>query len=375
MDLKTQHSLAMDQADLAMFAKRKGDKEGFLLFSKKAFELESQAALSLLNHFENEPTRSVLFRSAASLAVDCEEMEAAEKLICSALMGRPPLEIAEELRDLLEQVHFKRHLALRGVRLNTNEIQMSIAGEGVGFGIAPTDVFMDKIEKTETLLYRTAERKKNRPFRDGGRRNKNLQDSVELFMTVPRAASFAVTFRVGNNDQLNLLGDTFEEEVIDELLGCLNLFVSGKEEELKKRIPEPDYYKNFVSLADAISPDGDGVNLVGFTSQRGDKLIEVAMKNENKISKPPKVRVFEEVREAISLEDPLEIIGILRYADSVSQKDKIQIIDEVKTKHTLIVPAGMMSDIVKPLWDSKVIATATLKGKTKTLITIKPYKD
>jgi hypothetical protein len=53
---------------------------------------------------DEEPTRSVLHRSAASLAIKCGEYEEAERLIATALNGKPPDDIAAELRDLLKVV-------------------------------------------------------------------------------------------------------------------------------------------------------------------------------------------------------------------------------------------------------------------------------
>ena len=51
-----------------------------------------------------EPTRSILFRSAASLAISCEEYVAAEQMICDGLAGSPPPDIRRELRSLYEQI-------------------------------------------------------------------------------------------------------------------------------------------------------------------------------------------------------------------------------------------------------------------------------
>ena len=90
---------------------------------------------------EFEPTRSVLHRSAASLALECDEIREAERLIGRALSGNPPDEIAEELRDLLEDVYFLRHLSLRGIVLQPDEFQLSLEGDAIGFGIAPTNYF------------------------------------------------------------------------------------------------------------------------------------------------------------------------------------------------------------------------------------------
>ena len=54
--------------------------------------------------------RSVLHRSAASLALNCEEYRLAEKLLAVGLAGDPPAEIADEMRDLMEQVYSHREL-------------------------------------------------------------------------------------------------------------------------------------------------------------------------------------------------------------------------------------------------------------------------
>ena len=63
------------------------------------------------NLFDLEPTRSVLHRSAATLAVECSELREAEKLIGRALAGNPPDDIANELRDLLlEKIYSRRQV-------------------------------------------------------------------------------------------------------------------------------------------------------------------------------------------------------------------------------------------------------------------------
>jgi len=99
---------------LAYIAKIKGRIDEFYDFSRKAFEKEKEASKFAKETIVPEPTLSVLHRSAASLAIDCGEFREAERLIAFALSGNPPNDIAIELRDLLEQVNFLRHLDLRG---------------------------------------------------------------------------------------------------------------------------------------------------------------------------------------------------------------------------------------------------------------------
>jgi hypothetical protein len=190
-DRKTLHREAMEQTDLALATRQQGDQVNALLYFRKAYSLEAQAAAALINRLDAEPTRSVLFRSAATLALDCKLLGEAEKLVCTALIGNPPEQLADELRDLLEQIHFERHLALRGIELQPDEIQMSIAGKEVGYGIASTEAFLQRVENTENLLYRTAERKQKRPYRDRGRRDKSLTESLQLYITVPRGLTLA----------------------------------------------------------------------------------------------------------------------------------------------------------------------------------------
>ena len=94
----------MDFAEQAFVAKQQGDHALAESLSRQAFEHELQAATAVAADLTAEPTRSVLYRSAATLALDCGEIREAERLIAVALAGNPPNEITEELRDLLQQV-------------------------------------------------------------------------------------------------------------------------------------------------------------------------------------------------------------------------------------------------------------------------------
>jgi hypothetical protein len=264
---------------------------------------------------------------------------------------------------------------LRGIELQPDEIQMSIAGKAVGFGIAPTEAFLRRVENAENLLYRTAERQQKRPYRDRGRRHKSLSESLRLFMSVPRAASFAVTFRVGASEQLSLPGLPPGESVIDERVECLELYMREDQEELHARIPDEAYYRNFVSLAQNIAPDGRNIELVGFTTVRGGTPRQVQL-----TYTAPVVPFFRDEHQLRANATPVagvetvEITGTLKMADARKKVDEIQIISAGNVRHTVVVPPGMMSDIVKPLWDTEVTVTGTQKGEKIHLIQIRPIE-
>jgi hypothetical protein len=100
---KLWHDKAMNLSQDALVLKLKG-KSGFLDMYAEAFEYEQKAAMIFLNALDNEPKRSILFRSAASLAIQCEKFNEAEQLIEMGLSGKPSSIIAIELRELQAQM-------------------------------------------------------------------------------------------------------------------------------------------------------------------------------------------------------------------------------------------------------------------------------
>lgn len=103
MDISVKHDKAMEYAGLAELAKQRGHNSEADKLYLQAYELESRIALQLANS-TIEPSRSIIHRSAASLAIECGKYREAEKLISVALAGEPPAEIVRDLRDLLWQI-------------------------------------------------------------------------------------------------------------------------------------------------------------------------------------------------------------------------------------------------------------------------------
>lgn len=102
-DIREIHRKAMDLARQANDALLAGNKELFISLSKSSFEFEKEAAFELVSDLASEPTRSVLFRSAATLAFNIGNFQEAQKLIHFALAGNPFPEIIEELDLLLSK--------------------------------------------------------------------------------------------------------------------------------------------------------------------------------------------------------------------------------------------------------------------------------
>ena len=98
------HNEAMDLAENAFLAQKKGDKATFVKLSKAAFLLEKAAAMTLLSQSDAEPSRSILFKSAAFLAFDAQEFQECRDMITYTLLGKPDADIKTEMNQLFTEV-------------------------------------------------------------------------------------------------------------------------------------------------------------------------------------------------------------------------------------------------------------------------------
>ena len=121
------HNKAMELAQLAMVARHNLEWKKAESLAKRAYKYEAQAAELIPEDLESEPTRSILYRSSASLAYQCKEFEIAQRLIAKGLSGYPPPQVEQELKDIYEQINFERHLQVRVLTLENEEFQLSMA--------------------------------------------------------------------------------------------------------------------------------------------------------------------------------------------------------------------------------------------------------
>lgn len=97
------HDSAMNYAENALLARREGKLTWAHAMFQAALKLEVKAAKKLKDR-NLEPTRSVLYRSAATLATDVDDFTLAQELAEEGLRGSGiPPEIAEELNEVLRK--------------------------------------------------------------------------------------------------------------------------------------------------------------------------------------------------------------------------------------------------------------------------------
>lgn len=104
---KELHNQAMDIVENAVLKRIRGNAESTSKLYAEALELELEAIAKLEKGRQiEEPTWSVMHRSAGWMAYNSGQYRRAEKLASKALAGNPDPEIAEELRDLWKQANF-----------------------------------------------------------------------------------------------------------------------------------------------------------------------------------------------------------------------------------------------------------------------------
>ncbi|WP_353553177.1 hypothetical protein [Paraburkholderia terrae] len=344
------HRQAMEHADAAMYFQSHGDEARFLAETQLALDLEERAAGMLPCAESSEPTRTVLLRSAATLALRCKQFRRAERLVAQALLGFGPEALLEEVRDVLEQVHFDRHLAVRGDQLSDNELQVSLSGQGVSFGVMAVSQCLDRAKNIGNLVRRTTERLSGLPFQQRRGRGKEYPG---LYMAAPRAGSFTLTYRLGV--QPSLQGLRGPDEILPTLLEDIRVVDNGDWSELRKRIDDDAYMNNFVGLLRQIAPDGPNVRLVGFTAHQKGIAYQVPFRRSRR-----ELLVDQSAGSASAL-DIVE--GILSGADRQTNMVKV---DDTRIK----VPGGFIDDIVRPLWGQSVRATVERQPGAKAPVLI-----
>ncbi|MDR2501248.1 MAG: hypothetical protein LBD37_09285 [Treponema sp.] len=350
------HNQAMDLAEKAILLKISQKTNESVEAFNAAFSLEMQAAMQIQDKYDFEPSRSIMFRSAASLALNAGLFREAEKMIAIGLSGNPPEPIADELRDLYEDINFERHLKVKGVTLLDSDVQLSLSGNAASHGMIKADEFIKRAKIFDNMAIRTAERLLNTPFRERGRVPKYVKDNFQTYYSVPRAASFAITMRVGymlNNYNLFEEENNIQVKVINDILENIEMINNHDEKKLENKIKNEDYFINTLGLIKKLSPDNKEVSLVGLTtSKKGDNNMVAFTRPTEEIKIAPIIHKID----VSEMEDTL-ICGKLNYADA--NKSDIRLETDDGESYTISVPKGVLADIVRPYWEQYV----TISGK------------
>jgi hypothetical protein len=345
------HNKAMELAQKAIVLRHEGSLDEAEECSRKALEYETEAASLIELNESSEPTRSILYRSAASLALQAKEFTTAQRLLANGLLGYPTPDIEQELWNLIEQLNFERHLHDEDLVLSDAEIQFSVLGDAVMYGVVLFDEFVKRLSTFRTVLERTTLRLFKTPYKRSSKIPKSIMP-FETVLTTAEAGSFAIILKLATPTekytQRTLPGLAPKpSEVFEEVVSGIELINNLDDEGLKNRITDESYYINFRSLIRDMAPDGEKIKQVGLITAR--KSVGLT-KPKKEIPAVPQMEKIEEVKK-------VTITGILDYARS-RRDDVIGLTDE-KEKHHLIKIDKGMDDLVKSYFMDNVKVTGT----------------
>jgi hypothetical protein len=351
----------LDKANVEILNK---NKLKAIEYKRQALKKEEEAASIL--ELDYEPSRSILFRSAASIAFEIEDYIHAEKLVFKGLIGSPPEWVENELRELYESIHLKKHLSANGNTLSNDEFQMIFTGKGIGYGFAPIKDYIPRAESITKIILRTAQRKMYKQF--DNRIQRDLFKRFTPYISVPLAASFAVTFKLAvPGGQIELFEDFTKVDILSEVFKCIELYEAEKDEEVKTIMDSEEFFDNFRALYRNVLPDGKNIRTVSFSFKTDNDVKMISIKKR-------KYDIYDSFRSScdssnilkgLKKGDPISFEGLLIIADKSTEEPQIS----VKHKdglYKVIVPRSQMDDIVRPLWNRNVV----IKGKKHSTRTV-----
>jgi hypothetical protein len=106
-EVRTLHKAAMHLCDTAAEMRANAHDAEAMEQVTQAYLSEAKAARMLVWHPDAELSRSVLFRSAATLAMDCGHYADAQRLVEEGLSSQPPADISLELEILLATLELR----------------------------------------------------------------------------------------------------------------------------------------------------------------------------------------------------------------------------------------------------------------------------
>ena len=346
------HEQAMDWADKARSARRERDEDAYVKFIEHAFELEKKAALMIQSE-ESEPTRSVLHRSAASLAYKCKMYREAEWLVSRALSGNPPGEIIGELRRLSRKVHFQLGLEEKDVTVSEQEFSMNLDGNQIIEGRAPVDLITQRITKLKKIFWNTIRIVNGLEF---GSKARLKEQQYTLWVSALAPGSIQVVLKLGVSGQMSLSKMGGFDTIFDQVMTRFDLLSLGEYDQLQKHIGNDEYYCNFVALAKEIAPDGDDVETVKFDALIDGKQRRVNFyRQQQHFDEIPLPNLLESRNGLRITDETITVRGILRYADSRDEHKVVKLRDAESGKTwKIIVPDAYMKDVVQPNFDENV---------------------
>lgn len=362
-EVRDLHNEAMDLAQMAVIARFENREKEAEKYTQMALDLEQKAAEQIPENKSSEPTRSILYRSSASLAYQCQNYDLAKRLIAKGLSGFPSPQIERELNELYNTINFEHHYSLIASNTGENDLHVSLHGDSVISGSILYDEFFLKIQFLKKIIDRTMQRVMGNPYQRAGRVSEQYKPFIPA-ISAATSGSYAFTIKLlyPIGKQMELIATP--QIVINEILEGIDLINDSKEEKLKSLIDAEDYYTNFISLVKNIAPDGKRISLVGLASKK--KTVSFKRTREEITS------ITTDITQNKAEESEVEYQGVVDYAIG-RQKEIVGLTTTDGNKISFSVKAGL-DDLVRSFWGQQVKIKGIFDGKSVLLTDMEPIE-
>lgn len=355
------HEEAMRLSQEAVVARVRGDYESQRQFVKQALMHEVMAAEQVPFAPESEPTRSILYRSAASLAFQAQDFEYTLRLIGEALRGYPPPSVIDELTSLWSSVQHQKYLEDSGIVSIETGVEIRIAGPVVGNAQIPYGELDQRIDALTMLTDRSTDFLQNKDFSRRRPRSNALGLRPTLSNVRPGSFIADINFQADAHqlslfttieDVISLVIDSVEKSDAGDIGALISLF-RGNE----------SYAANANKAVMQLAPDGQGIREVTVTTSRKNVTLDTPS------------AFMDAFTPSLSKEEPessrvLTAIGNINQPDR--QKDTIDFLPEDGSKPipTIYVHEALV-DFVLRYWPERVEIEYRETSKQKELLDIR----
>lgn len=354
------HTHAMRYAHLALVAREQGRLGEAVDCAREAYTYEQKALNTLVDGPRIEPTRSILYQSAASLAYQAHMFAEAERLIILGLNGTPPPYVKEQLYHLLTSVRFQQRLNQEDfMSEKTNSFHISLFGNAVGFGTIWYDEFQNRMASVLEIVERNIQRHSHRIYQRGGA----IKDRPFIPVLQPiQEGNVIVTIQLVPSDTVAKPMFISPEQAISDLMIGVKYINESNMEALEELISDDTYRQNFVANAKRIAPDGDRITLVGLSYE--DSTVS--------FTRPSQEILLDSTKPSMAMEETnefqyVEITGTLDMASQ--KKSSIILTDDTGKEHSIQIGEGLDS-YVRSFFGYRVVITGTSDGKSIRLINL-----
>lgn len=364
------HDRAMQLADQLLEMKLEGDRARADALAVQAFHEELAATELAFAKRVSVATRLVLLRSAANLAREAKKWEAGLDLAARAL-GDVDLKAHRlEVFRIVDTLRTYEHLQVSGVELADRDLQLSVAGPEAAPGFARADEITERVDHVRRLMLRVTMRRQGLPFDAPMSRSPRFQQSLTPYLSVARAASYAITLRFGVFEQTEMdLPDAKSvprvsvRDALEDLMEAARAYSDAGPTGLQRLMRDDAYARNAAALLRQLSPDEYRVSTVGLTIQRAGSMEAIALPPRQAVAPPVPVWMPQDLRRQALPPKEFTVVGRLLEGSAKKAADTWATIvtDDGEEIHVRYDEATF-GDVIGAYWKHRVSAVLLRKG-------------